>query len=166
MREEIIEEHETRKSPSPPRIPERSTSRYSTASTVNTVGGTSGQERVLLYLDTPLSTTHTIDTSEPSPDLSDFLSFGSDENSTPRNSWAPSRNGKARSDSLALPVTHGDRFSPSTPPSAARLSAVGIGGEFGVKKRNVAGVRFVDDSKTVAQDFMLDDNEDGVIWGM
>jgi len=79
MREEIIEEHETRKSPSPPRIPERSTSRYSTASTVNTVGGTSGQERVLLYLDTPLSTTHTIDTSEPSPDLSDFLSFGSDE---------------------------------------------------------------------------------------
>lgn len=171
MREEIIEEHETKKTPSPPRIPERSASQYSSNSSLNTVRGAgtaSGKQRVLMYLDTPLSMSQPIDTSEPSPDLSDFLSFGSDDNSTPRNSWAPSRNGngKARPDSFVSPYSNGDKFSPATPPSAARLSAVGGAAGLGSKKRNTGAVRFVDDSKAHAQEFLLDESESGVIWGM
>lgn len=171
MREEIIEEHETKKTPSPPRIPERSASRYSSNSSLNTVRGAgtaNGKQRVLMYLDTPLSVSQPIDTSEPSPDLSDFLSFGSDDNSTPRNSWAPSRNGngKARPDSFVSPYPKGDKFSPATPPSAARLSAVGGAGGLGSKKRNTGAVRFVDDSKVHGQEFLLDESESGVIWGM
>jgi hypothetical protein len=171
MREEIIEEHETKKTPSPPRIPERSASQYSSNSSLNTVRGAgtvNGKQRVLMYLDTPLSVSQPIDTSEPSPDLSDFLSFGSDENSTPRNSWALSRNenGKTRPDSFASLYPRGDKFSPATPPSAARLSAVGGAGGLGSKKRNTGAVRFVDDSKVHGQDFLLDERESGVIWGM
>jgi hypothetical protein len=177
MREEIIEEHETAKSP--PRIPERSGSRYSASSSVNTVrgvGASSENQRILLFLDTPLSESQRIDTSEPSPDLSDFLSFGSDEDSTPQTSWAPTRKGQPRPDSAVSPHVRGEKFSPMTPPSAARLSAVGVMGVFkderasvqgqGSKKRNT-GVRFVDDAKLVsAQDFLFDENETEVIWGL
>jgi hypothetical protein len=177
MREEIIEEHETAKSP--PRIPERSGSRYSASSSVNTVrgvGASSENQRILLFLDAPLSESQRIDTSEPSPDLSDFLSFGSDEDSTPRTSWAPTRKGQPRPDSAVSPHVRGEKFSPMTPPSAARLSAVGAMGGFkderasiqgqGSKKRNT-GVRFVDDAKLVsAQDFLFDENETEVIWGL
>jgi len=168
MKEEIIEEHIAK---SPPRIPERNASRYSTSSSVNTVRGVqdpTDRHRALLYLDTPISDSRSIDTQEPSPDLSDFLSFGSDEDSTPRNSWIPGGKGHAR--------LRGDKFSPMTPPSAARLSAVGAIGGFrddpstgqvlATKKRN-NGVRFVDDAKLVgAQDFLLDESENGVIWNM
>lgn len=168
MREEIIEEHETSKTPSPPRIPERSASRYqSTTNTSRGSGTAHGKQRVLLYLDSPLSASQAVDTSESSPDLSDFLSFGSDENSTPRNSWAPPLNDKTRPNSLVSPDMGADHFSPATPPSAARLSAVGINRNLSNnKKRNTAGVRFVDDSQVNAQDFLLDDAESGVIWGM
>ena len=180
MREEIITEHETAKSP--PHSSNRSTSRFSEASSVSTLrgnAGSNGKGQILLYLDTPISNGHPIDTAEPSPDLSDFLSFGSDEDSTPRTSWAPQRKGEgeARPDSSVSPDPRGSKFSPRTPPSAARLSAVGaIGGlrdersiDQGLlaKKRNTAGVRFVDDGKLVnAQDFLLDENETEVIWGM
>jgi hypothetical protein len=177
MREKIIEEHETAKSP--PRVPTRVTSRYSASSTVSTIRGTQGtneKQKVLLYLDTPISESRVIDTSEPSPDLSDFLSFGSDEDSTPRTSWAPPPKGQARPDSTVSPHSRGSKFSPMTPPSAARLSAVGaisgfrdereIDQELGGKKR-LTGVRFVDDTKVVnTQDFLLDENESGVIWGL
>jgi hypothetical protein len=177
MREKIIEEHETAKSP--PRVPERVTSRYSTTSSVSTVRdnrGTNEQQKVLLYLDTPISESQAIDTAEPSPDLSDFLSFGSDEDSTPRTSWASPPRGHARPDSAVSPHPRGSKFSPMTPPSAARLSAVGAAGgfrderatdqELGAKKR-LAGVRFVDDAKLVnTQDFLLDENESEVIWGL
>jgi hypothetical protein len=177
MREKIIEEHETAKSP--PRIPERVASRHSSASTVSTIRGNRGtneKQKVLLYLDTPISESQAIDTAEPSPDLSDFLSFGSDEDSTPRTSWAAPPKGHARPDSAVSPQSRGSKFSPMTPPSAARLSAVGaIGGfrderaidqELGGKKR-LTGVRFVDDTKVVnTQDFLLDENESEVIWGL
>jgi len=170
MREEIIEEHETKKTPSPPRIPERSASRYSTTSTTNTIRSSTapGKQRVLLFLDTPLAESHGIDTSEPSPDLSDFLSFGSDENSTPRNSWAPPRNGngKARPDSFASPYPRADRFWPATPPSAARLSAVGVAGVMGKKRLATEKVRFVDEGKVNHQDYYLEETHTGVIWGM
>ncbi|CZR57130.1 uncharacterized protein PAC_07019 [Phialocephala subalpina] len=172
MREEIIEEHETAKSPSPPRIPSRNASRASGAS-VSTIRGprNSGKQKgeILLYLNTPASETHQIGTAEPSPDLSmrDFgLSYGeSDEDSTPRTSWAPPKRGQPRPDSLVSPRPQFDHFSPKTPPSAARLSAVGggVGGlkedrSISQKKRNT-GVRFVD-----AQDFLLDDDEGEVLW--
>lgn len=177
MREKIIEEHETAKSP--PRIPERVTSHYSTTSSVSTIRGDRGtneKQKVLLYLDTPISESQAIDTAEPSPDLSDFLSFGSDEDSTPRTSWAAPPKGHARPDSAVSPHSRGSKVSPITPPSAARLSAVGatvgfrderaIDQELGGKKR-LTGVRFVDDTKVVnAQDFLLDENESEVIWGL
>lgn len=177
MREKIIQEHETAKSP--PRIPERVASRYSTTSSVSTIRGNRGAnegQKVLLYLDTPISESQAIDTSEPSPDLSDFLSFGSDEDSTPRTSWAAPLKGNARPDSAISPQSRGSKISPMTPPSAARLSAVGaIGGfrdaravdqELGGKKRLTA-VRFVDDTKVVnTPDILLDENENEVIWGL
>ncbi len=177
MREKIIQEHETAKSP--PRIPERVASRYSTTSSVSTIRGNRGAnegQKVLLYLDTPISESQAIDTSEPSPDLSDFLSFGSDEDSTPRTSWAAPLKGNARPDSAISPQSRASKISPMTPPSAARLSAVGaIGGfrdaraidqELGGKKRLTA-VRFVDDTKVVnTPDFLLDENENEVIWGL
>lgn len=178
MREKIIEEHETQKPP--PRAPDRKTSRHSESSSVNTIRGPdipNDKHRILLYLDTPLNDGHFIDTAEPSPDLSDFLSFGSDEDSTPRTSWAPPRRGQPRPDSSVSPDPRSQKFSPATPPSVARLSAVGASAGFRnsptdptlvAKKRNTnAGVRFVDDAKLVhPQDFLLDENEEGVIWGM
>lgn len=181
MREEIIEEHETAKSPSPPRIPTRIASRASGASSVSTIRGprSSGKQKgeILLYLNTPTSETHQIDTAEPSPDLSmrDFgLSYGeSDEDSTPRTSWAPPKRGQPRPDSLVSPQPQFDRFSPKTPPSAARLSAVGGGiggfkeGRSASQKKRSTGVRFVDghDSRLVnAQDFLLDEDESEVLW--
>lgn len=175
MREKIIEEHETAKSP--PRIPNRTTSRYSEASSVSTIRGDgSNGERVLLYMRTPISEAHANDFPEPSPDLSDFLTFGSDEDSTPRTSWAP-RQEKVRPDSYAR---KGDRSSPRTPPGSelgaaprVRLSAVGTHGfreaRSDSRKRTTAGVRFVDERRAHSpnpQDFLLDENESEVIWGM
>lgn len=180
MRQKIIQEHETSKSP--PRVPDRKTSRHSEASSVSTIRGPecrNDKQHILVYLDKPLNDGHAIDTAEPSPDLSDFLSFGSDEDSTPRTSWAPPRRGQPRPDSSAVsPDPRSHKLSPRTPPSAARLSAVGASVGFrnersseGLvpKKRNTnAGVRFVDDAKLVhPQDFLLDENEEtDVIWGM
>ncbi|KAF4628573.1 hypothetical protein G7Y89_g9581 [Cudoniella acicularis] len=173
MREKIIEEHEIAKSP--PRIPDKDTSRYSETSSVGTVRGVPGErQRILLYLDTPVSESQHIDMAEPSPDLSDFLSFGSDEESTPRGSWVGPSKGQPRPDSAVSPRMRNKKASPMTPPSAARLSAVGAIGGFrndraeggGAKKRGT-GVRFVDDSKLVnAQDFLMDENEADELWDL
>jgi hypothetical protein len=170
MRDEIIEEHEIRKSP--PRIPVKSRARHSKQPSVSTVRD-SERQRIMLYLDTPpLSDSHCIGMAEPSPDLSDFLSFGSDDDSTPRGSWAPPKR-QAKSGSTAR--TRDSKASPITPPSAARLSAVGAPDFFddasaepvtGAKKQTT-GVRFVDEPKVVnGQDFLLDDTEAEGIWGM
>lgn len=177
MREEIIEEHETTKSP--PRVAETRASHFSSStarSSVSTVRGPAASNKkqtILLYLDTPLSATKHIDTAEPSPDLDDFLSFGSDEESTPRHSWVPPRKGKPRPDSFIAPLHKEEKISPLTPPSAARLSAVGATRGFKTdrssvlaKKRNT-GVRFVDDGQIEANndDFLLDDREP-VLWNV
>jgi hypothetical protein len=180
MREKIIEEHETTKSPL--RTTDRKQARISEASSVSTIrapASSKHKEQILLYLDTPINGTQRIDTAEPSPDLSDFLSFGSDDDSTPRTSYAAPKisRDQARPDSGAVsPNPRIDKFSPKTPPSAARLSAVGavhglkedrsVDQGMGSKKRNT-GVRFLEDSKLVQpQDFFLEENETDVIWGM
>lgn len=170
MREKIIEEHEIAKSPPP--IPNRTTSRYSEASSVSTIraDGSNG-ERILLYMRTPIHENQPLDTAEPSPDLSDFLTFGSDEDSTPRTSWAAPRNENLRPDSS---VVRRDREmgGPMTPPSTGvRLSAVGTHSfrERSVsRKRTTAAVRFVEGKRGHSpnpQDFLLDENE-SEIWGM
>ena len=169
MREKIIAEHETAKSP--PQVPDGKPSRFSEASSVSTIRGPRGShgERVLLYLDTPISDTYPIDTAEPSPDLSDFLTFGSDEDSTPRTSYvAPLKSkDKPRPGSS---IRRSETISPSTPASAARLSAVGTRNFREVrsesKKRANAGVRFVNVSNAHSQDFLMDVHEPDVVWGM
>jgi len=179
MKEQIIEEHEIAKTPTPPRIPKRMASQYSTTSSVSTVRGpdeSSNKGHTPLYIDTPTSDVP-IDAAEPSPDLSDFLTFGSDEDCTPRTSWMPPQKERERlrPDSS---IRRREKVGPMTPPSAARLSAVGnlstdfqtLGAEKeqGPKKRgaNVV-VRFVEVEKAVnSQDFLLDENETDVIWGM
>jgi hypothetical protein len=171
MREEIIEEHETTKTPPP--VSHRTTSRYSEASSLSTVrGDSSAGERVLLYMRTPVSEGDEIDTAEPSPDLSDFLTFGSDEDSTPRTSWAVPK-GKGRPDSF---VQKGVKSIPMTPPgsgtgSEVRLSAVGSNSfresRSESKKRTSGGVRFVDERKARSRNpraFLLDENEGEVAW--
>ncbi|KAG0648728.1 hypothetical protein D0Z07_4783 [Hyphodiscus hymeniophilus] len=179
MREAIIEEHETQKSP--PRAPNRKISRHSGTSSVGKdrmQDSPNDKHRILLYLDTPLDDGNSIDTAEPSPDLSDFLSFGSDEDSTPRTSWAPPRRGQPRPDSENVLENQKHKISPRTPPSVARLSAVGSSVGFrsqrvsdaslGAKKRDTqSGVRTVNDTKLMhQQDYMLEDAEEGVIWGL
>ena len=177
MREEIIEEHETTMK-TPPREKEKQPSRLSSvtarssASTLRPAKEADKKQTILLYLDTPLASTQSIDTAEPSPDLDDFLSFGSDEEPTPRTSWAPSRKGKPRPDSFIAPLQRQDTVSSSAPPSAARLSAVGSARGFkpdrssGVasKKRNT-GVRFVDDSGVANSDDFLAD-EEPMLWNV
>jgi len=171
MRDEIIEEHEIRKSP--PRISVKTGARHSKQPSASTVRE-SERQKIQLHLDTPpLSDSHRISMAEPSPDLSDFLSFGSDEDSTPRGSWAPPPKSQLKSGSAAR--TRDSKASPITPPSAARLSAVGAPDFFddtpaepitGTKKPTT-GVRFVDEPKVVnGQDFLLDDTETEGIWGM
>jgi hypothetical protein len=175
MKKKIIEEHEIEKSP--PRIPPRKSSRYSelshnsSISTIRGPDGSSNKEHILLYLDTPVSDIP-IDAPEPSPDLSDFLSFGSDGDSTPRTSWAPPqpKRDRLRPDSAAQ---KGDKISPMTPPSAARLSAVGTADflrpDQQPRKRNGnVGVRFVEEEKEVvnSQDFLLEESDNDAIWEM
>jgi hypothetical protein len=179
MREMIIEEHETAKSP--PRESRRTSSRHAEVPFASTVCGPAGpKERVLLYLDdAPMSKEHPIDTAEPSPDLSDFLTFASDEDSTPRTSWAPSRKGQHnRPDSSLSPrQRRSSKNSPVTPP-AVRLSAVGATGGLkdgrpmdrglGPKVRVPhGGVRLMGDGRLAnPQDFLSDEDDEMVIpWG-
>lgn len=172
MREKIIEEHETAKSPS--REPNSTTSRFSEASSVSTLRGpdNSHGERILLYLNTPVSDAHPIDTAEPSPDLSDFLTFGSDEeSSTPRTSYVAPQKDKPRPDSS---TRRNEKIRPITPSSAARLSAVGAhgfrDGRSEPKKPATPSVRFINDRRLTnqanPQDFLLDDNESDIVWGI
>lgn len=109
-------------------------------------------------------------TAEPSPDLSDFLTFGSDDDSTPRSSWAPPTAGGGHTRAhRGAPQQSRDNFSPKTPPSAARLSAVGMPDLQQLQtpvhpmtlKRASNGVRFVEDGTHLNphDDFLLDDRE-------
>jgi len=177
MREKIIEEHETTKSP--PRTTDRKATRISEASSVSTIrtpASPKHKEQILLYLDTPINGTQRIDRAEPSPDLSDILSFGSDDGSTPRTSYAAQKmsRGQARPDGGAgSPDPRIDKCSPKTPPSAARLSAVGAVHGFkehrsvdrGMgSKQHSTGVRFLEDPKLMQpRDSFLEENETDVV---
>jgi hypothetical protein len=177
MREEIIEEHETTRAP--PRVPHINAPRYSREAVFR--GATDSRERILLYLDTPLADGHLIDTSEPSPDLSDFLSFGSDEDSTPRSSWAPNPSGQPRPDSSVSPHTRrgsrkSQKKSPVTPPSAVRLSAVGamhafpdgrpVDQEAGSTKPVASGGVELLDERRLASALSMSEQASPVAWAM
>jgi hypothetical protein len=140
MKESIIAEHESKSPPTEPLVRHSTrTSRASTSSAGTVKMGPNGEtHRVLLYLDASpvqhpnIGRNHDIDIAEQSPDLSDFLSFGSDDDddSTPRSSWAAApRKEHNRADSETSPgftPRYDVRDSPKTPQSAARLSAVGV----------------------------------------
>ena len=187
MREKIIEEHETKKSPHP--IPKRTTSKvsqFSVQSNLSSESNLSAQSststmrpgkpekgNILLYLDpNAIERGQDVEPAEPSPDLSDFLSFGSDDDSTPT-----TRGGTRGKDRERFFGGEGG-FSPLTPPNAARLSAVGpplgalkgdrLAPPDGKKRNHNVGVRFMGEVKYVnPQDFILDDEgESEGIWGM
>jgi hypothetical protein len=173
MKETIIAEHETKKPP-PNDAPTKHRSRESD-STIRGDNKRNNTQRVLLYLDTPISFPHGIETAEPSPDLSDFLSFGSDEDddSTPRTSWILAKD-RGRADSVTSPESSETRDSPKTPQSAARLSAVGAPGEFPVAVRQdrdrEKGVSFPENVKSAnsptTRDFLTGDEDVDVVWGL
>lgn len=144
MREKIIAEHEIRKTP--PRIDPEIVARAVTAlgAPFKERRSMKGKERILLYLDRPLSERHAIETAEPSPDLSDFLSFGSDDEDdyTPRTSWIRSAD-FPRPDSMASPASKGDR-TPVTPQSDVRLSAVGAGSFVITERKRQSDMSFLD----------------------
>jgi hypothetical protein len=171
MKETIIAEHETRKPP-PRALHPRHETRDSKSSILTVKPEkSSGKERILLYLDQPISDGRQIDTAEPSPDLSDFLSFGSDEDdidSTPRTSWLVAKD-QGRPDSITQPE---ERCSPVTLNSAARLSAVGaLGGLLKAdrgdgRKRGhhgAPGVAFLDNVKGGSEVFLDDEN---AVWNL
>ncbi|KAL3419668.1 hypothetical protein PVAG01_08166 [Phlyctema vagabunda] len=185
MREKIIQEHE-RVSTSPESKQDRNRQRYSEASSINTVRGDSNKEEILLYLDTPVSDPRAIEAAEPSPDLSDFLSFESDadNDTTPRNSRIQTKNlavqGRPRADSSTSPNRR-DPVLPAAPTSSSitpRLSAVGSTTGFRDHRRRNSkskrrpnqqnAVRFVDDSDFAVQQQRVRDtrHEPEVIWGI
>ncbi|TGO57928.1 hypothetical protein BCON_0060g00020 [Botryotinia convoluta] len=131
MREKIIEEHQAEGgvSRSPPRsVGNRASSRFSKASTASTIRP--GTEKVPLILDAPIMKGKGmgfggrygigIEYGQPSPDLSDFLSMGSEEfedDETPTNSRGVSRNevrGNGNGIGSAIDVPQFKR--PGTPP--------------------------------------------------
>lgn len=145
MRDEILAEHGTvapgpvQAPPSPPPTSaswhNRGHGGDSAAAAAATPKAKAQQQRVLLYLDRP-APGGGVETAEPSPDLSDFLSFGSDEDaeSTPRSSWVPRPESVAGMGRLESVVDVGPgmgrqdpRQGPRFDRSAARLSAVGKG---------------------------------------
>ena len=163
MREKIIEEHEIHKSP--PRTHKKESDFHLEPSSLNTAHNIPEyRQRVLRYLDTPLPKPRLVDMSEPSPDLSDFLSFVSDDDTTPRGSYvAPVAKAKPE----IATRSRGSKATRSST-SSVRLSAVGAIGGFKVprqpekprKKRNPEGVRFVDDPKRDSiHDFLMDESD-------
>ncbi|RDW88712.1 hypothetical protein BP6252_00744 [Coleophoma cylindrospora] len=181
MREKIIKEHERVRTPPEAKQQERSRSRISETSSASTVRGNSAnrpKEEILLYLNTPVADGRAIDAPEPSPDLSDFLSFGSDDETTPRSSliYAPSSRGQPRPDSSVSPNPNeraNASFSPMTPPTTVRLSAVGSTTGFPdyrkeqktKTKNGNSGVRFVDDIN-LQQGFSESEHHPELIWGI
>ncbi|CAG8980691.1 hypothetical protein HYALB_00007183 [Hymenoscyphus albidus] len=125
IREKIIKEHEHQVSLSPPGT---------------RTSHLDEQKPVCLYLEPPMA-----DDSEPSPDLSDFLAFESDMESTPRASHGK---GRPRPDSYIVdPSTRRD---PMNSQSTARISAVGAPEGLqrnDSKRKNGSGVRFTNDTK-------------------
>ena len=151
MREKIIEEHESEKSPPREVEVERQMMEYPDE-----------RRRILKYLDTPQPHRHGGE--EPEPDLSDYLGFESEEDITPRGSWAPPPKAKVRE--VRAESRSRSSKGPKTPDSTVRLSAVGAAGGFKVprqperKKRHNEGVRFAEEPKFgYEKDFFMDDSE-------
>lgn len=176
MREKIIKEHERGQTP-PDNKHEKNRQRFSVASSVGTVRSNSTKEEILLYLDTPTIDSPSIEPAEPSPDLSDFLSFGSDADTTPRSSRAQTNLvDRPRPNASVSPDRQPSSLTPLTPPTAVRLSAVGSATGFRDhqsqknKKRDASnGVRFVDESRyeELHQNYAMEvDNEPEIIWGI
>ncbi|PQE33560.1 proteophosphoglycan ppg1 protein [Rutstroemia sp. NJR-2017a WRK4] len=181
MREKIIEEHETGKSP--PRAPQRSSSRFSKASSIDTIRP--GTERVPLFLDPAIMNAPIMRSKDPNydptaPDLSDFLSLASSDDSTPRNSRTPRSKfaEQKRSDPAAVKNDFNVGRS-RTPPPQKTLKITGVavqeetkeGGHKGHKKRSASiGVRFVGEVKCVDQkDYILDEEANSSsegVWGL
>lgn len=134
------------------------------------------KQTVLMFLESSVADAR-LYTAEPSPDLSDFLGFDSDDDTTPRTSWITSREGGApRPDSTISPSSNSkaNRLRSGTQTSMARLSAVGVSGGFGASERaneqperpqqirkQRSSVRFKADLVGAGED-----EEDGMIWGL
>ena len=116
-------------------------------------------------MDAPIADAHSIYTAEPSPDLSDFLGFDSDDDTTPRTSYvAPRKQGAPRPDSIISPNPR--QNPPVSSSSSVRLSAVGAGyrfeeGRTQVVKKKTSIVRFTEDTRNGSVN-----EDDEVIWGM
>jgi hypothetical protein len=183
MREKIIEEHETGKSP--PRGPQRSSSRFSKASSTDTIRP--GTERVPLFLDPAIMNAPIMRTKDPNydsgvpstADLSDFLALASDDDSTPRNSKTPrSRFAEKRSNGGEALKNDSNVGRSRTPPPQKTLKITGVAvqeetkeGQKGHKKRRSSvGVRFVGELKCVDhKDYILDDSANSSsegVWGL
>ncbi|PQE15663.1 proteophosphoglycan ppg1 protein [Rutstroemia sp. NJR-2017a BBW] len=181
MREKIIEEHETGKSP--PRAPQRSSSRFSKASSTDTIRP--GTERVPLFLDPAIMNAPIMRSKDPNydptaPDLSDFLSLASSDDSTPRNSRTPRSKFAEQKRSDPAAVKNDSNVGRSrTPPPQKTLKITGVavqeetkeGGHKGHKKRSASiGVRFVGEVKCVDQkDYILDEEANSSsegVWGL
>lgn len=181
MREQIIEEHETQHR-SPPRIPTRTASRYSQASSISTIRGQSstGKERILLYLDQPLDDNYDeIDTAEPSPDISDFLSGESDEE--PRRGALEGHQASSeyvRPDSSVSGRRRSDKHGSAIPPngmdrhSSTRSRSSSHTDEHrrrSGRHRSSSGMRHTENGGRYAQhpDYVLDELEEHEeFWGM
>ncbi|KAF7862522.1 hypothetical protein EAF04_007395 [Stromatinia cepivora] len=180
MRERIIEEHEAEggvgKSP-PGLVDHRNSSRFSKSSSTSTIR--SGTERVLLYLDAPIMKERNLGYGngngngmkygQPSPDLSDFLSMGSEDfeedEETPTNSRGVSRNevrgnGNGSAIGIGIGIEVPQPMRPGTPPqNDPRFSSSGEEEtrKGGHKKRNPS----VGKAK-----FLEEEEEDEGFWGL
>jgi hypothetical protein len=167
MRERIIREHETAKAPpvGPERKPSKQSKRASSSSNRES-GSREEKHKILLYLDTPLHEGHTINTAEPSPDFSDFLSDEGDP--IPSTSYVQPKKGKPRPDSIAVSPTDPVSQKDTLLPSVVRLSAVGASGGLrkdrssqGSKRSTSSGLRLSDSSKgSHRKDSVPEENEE------
>ncbi|PQE14596.1 proteophosphoglycan ppg1 protein [Rutstroemia sp. NJR-2017a BVV2] len=184
MRERIIEEHETGKSP--PRAPQRSSSRFSKASSIDTIRP--GTERVPLFLDPAIMNAPIMQSKDPNydngvpstTDLSDFLSLASSDDSTPRNSKTPRSKFAEQKRSNGSDAVKSDCNvgRSRTPPPQKTLKITGVAvqeetkeGHKGHKKRSASiGVRFVGELQCVDQkDYILDESANSSsegVWGL
>ncbi|KAB8296778.1 hypothetical protein EYC80_002195 [Monilinia laxa] len=181
MREKILEEHKAKAngSQSPPRLAaKRASSRFSKASSIDTLKP--GTERVPLYLDAPIMEARKLgygnghgnatehgkrnERRQPSPDLSDFLSFGSgseDDDETPKNSRGVSRDDVRGNNGFEVP--HLTR--PGTPPQVdPRFSPLGKGRE---KKGSAGKAGHIKRNPSLGKVRFLGEEEDEeVVWGL
>lgn len=167
-RAKMREEHEVGYRSPPRTAAEIKASRYSGTPSQDSMGPS--KQTVLMYLDTPINDEQRMYTAEPSPDLSDFLGFGFEDESTPRNSWNQVKKaGAPRPDSLVGPNPRLEKVHACTN-ATARLSAVGVSDEAYETKstrsqsvrKKTSSVRFSADAKVNS----AGDSDDGIVWGL